>query len=51
MAARRLAIGRDYLWDLYPATLKRRACQIADCALTQDERRTFVGSAYRPVCG
>jgi hypothetical protein len=43
--------GRGIVWDVDPESWKRRACEIANRTLTQEEWDEFLpGRPYNPVC-
>ena len=43
--------GRGIVWDVDPESWKRRACEIANRTLTQEEWEEFLpGRPYEPAC-
>ncbi|MDH4176701.1 MAG: hypothetical protein OEV72_03905, partial [Thermoleophilia bacterium] len=45
------ADGRGAVWDVDPESWERRACDVANRALTREEWEEFLpGRAYRPAC-
>jgi hypothetical protein len=44
--------GTVLLWDIDPASWRKRACAVAGCRLTPQEWQDFLpGRPYQPSCG